>query len=450
MKRFSLVLIVLTTLLASCKTSQISWQEGVSPLDEGHLPRELADLAAKLPGLADDQADALVQVWRQWMDKRPIPILNGDEVTFVHYAKAGSRVDRVALSADFNGFSASDNLHRLPKTRLYYKTYQIPRGNHSFGYHFMEFSGEAFNKVNDDFNNDIQLSQPRLNRLKAPDDPNGHLELLGPVPAPAGSQTVARELIVYLPPGYNPTAGKSYPVLYMMDGQNLWDAKATAYGSWGVEPTANQLILSGKIEPLIIVGIPNSPARGEEYVGASMLYKMPRQGQDARLARAARLNSDFLAYVNGTVKPLIEKTYRVKPGRENTAVGGSSFGAAVSLQLGFTYPDSFGRIAALSFGNYSTGSDQWTDKPYAVAPWLIDSLVPGSHKAGWKIWLDCGNQDVDAEFLPRMQELAAALKAAGFTDKELTVKVFETLHNEQAWAQRLGLVLMNLFPPPKN
>src|SRR5438270_7130098 len=142
-----------------------------------------------------------------------------------------------------------------------------------------------------------------------------------------------RALIVYVPPEYERNTHQRYPVLYMHDGQNLFDS-ATAFGGneWRLDDTAEELIERGAIEPVIIVGIYNTgEQRIHEYTPTV----------DAKLGGGkADLYGKMIV---NEVKPFIEKTYRTLPGGENTAMGGSSLGGLVTLHLGIKYPNVFGK-----------------------------------------------------------------------------------------------------------
>src|SRR5262249_36659149 len=148
-----------------------------------------------------------------------------------------------------------------------------------------------------------------------------------------------RDIIVYVPAEYDPASGRRYPVLYLQDGQNLFDP-ATAYvrdSDWRVDQTADKLIDEQVIEPLIIVGIYNTGERRiDEYTPTA----------DASLGGgSAGLYGRMLVE---EIKPFIEANYSTLTDPSNTAIGGSSLGGLVSLYLGFAYPDVFGKVAALS------------------------------------------------------------------------------------------------------
>ena len=149
-----------------------------------------------------------------------------------------------------------------------------------------------------------------------------------------------RDVIVYLPPGYKANKTKHYSVFYMHDGQNLFDG-ATSYipgQEWRVDETAQTLILAGKIEPLIIVGIYNTGKdRVNEYTAA----------EDAKYKAGGKADL-YGRFLIEELKPFIDTTYRTRPDAKHTGLGGSSLGGLVSLYLGLKYPNVFSRIAVVS------------------------------------------------------------------------------------------------------
>ena len=141
-----------------------------------------------------------------------------------------------------------------------------------------------------------------------------------------------RNISVYLPPGYHRHSRRHYPVLYMHDGQNVFNPKTSTTGiDWRIDDILNSEITSGKIPAVIVVAIDCIPdARHEEY----------------DLSRRGNLYADFLIH---TVKPMIDKKYRTFKGRNSTFLMGSSMGAIVSLQLLWKHSDVFSRGVGLSF-----------------------------------------------------------------------------------------------------
>lgn len=235
-----------------------------------------------------------------------------------------------------------------------------------------------------------------------------------------------RDLIVYLPPGYNNQPLRRFPVLYLHDGQNLFDG-ATSFipgMDWQVGQTADQFISEGRVERLIIVGIYNA---GKQRLGEYTPTRMPRLGG----GRANR----YAKFLLEEVRPLVKSEYRVLDGAENTGIGGSSLGGLVSLYLGLRQPQVFGKIAALS------PSVWWNERVIlrftAAAP--VQPLP--------RIWLDIGTREGPriVEDVERFREVL--IRKGWQPGLNLHFERVEGAeHNEAAWAQRVGPFLQFLFP----
>lgn len=240
-----------------------------------------------------------------------------------------------------------------------------------------------------------------------------------------------RDILVYLPPGYRRFSRNDYPVLYLQDGQNVFDA-ATAFAGveWGVDETAERLIRKKLIEPLIIVAIANmgedriheyAPTRGVIDVGAK---------RKKRSHGLARLYGRFLI---DELKPYIDRKYRTKPGREFTGLGGSSLGGLVTLAIGILYPHAFSRLMVMS------PSIWWDD--FAIFR-VVDSI---EQKPLLKIWLDTGTAEPGWE---QARELRRRLMEKSWRlDRDLQyIEAEGADHSEAAWARRVDPALRFLFP----
>ncbi len=254
-----------------------------------------------------------------------------------------------------------------------------------------------------------------------------------------------RDIVVWLPPEYegsdegsdegfnggshDGSHGRSYPVLYMHDGQNLFEAD-TAFNKgehWRVRETASALIAAGEIEPVIIVGIYNTgDHRKDEYTPT----------RDARLGGGEA--ADYGRMIVEELKPMIDRTYRTRPDPDSTGVGGSSLGGLVSLYLAFTYPQVFRRVAALS------PSVWWNWRA------ILKIVRQSRSKPPLKIWLDMGTAE-GRKGLDDARLLKAALVGLGFsTGVDLHYAEYEgATHSETAWAERVGPMLKWLFPPAR-
>jgi predicted alpha/beta superfamily hydrolase len=152
-----------------------------------------------------------------------------------------------------------------------------------------------------------------------------------------------RRIWLYLPPGYEQSTAR-YPVLYMHDGQNLFDVSTTAYGEeWGVDETLNALIAKGKA-PCIVVGIDNGGiTRMSEYNP----YKFTWKDSTNNITFASEGN-EYISFLINTLKPYIDSRYRTLTGKEHTIVAGSSMGGLISYYAALKYPAVFGKVGIFS------------------------------------------------------------------------------------------------------
>jgi len=237
-----------------------------------------------------------------------------------------------------------------------------------------------------------------------------------------------RDLIVYLPPDYAEQASRRFPVLYLHDGQNLFDG-ATSFipgQDWHVGQTAEEGITLGAVEPLIIVGIYNTKARVREYTPTHV----PKLGG----GRADR----YAKFLIEEVKPFVESQYRTLSGAANTGIGGSSLGGLVSLYVGLKRADVFGKIAALS------PSVWWN---HMVIHRLVREMNVNPRP---RIWLDIGTRE-GPRMVPVVERFRDVLLQKGWRlGQDLDYERVEgAQHNEAAWAQRVGPFLQFLYPGPR-
>jgi predicted alpha/beta superfamily hydrolase len=236
-----------------------------------------------------------------------------------------------------------------------------------------------------------------------------------------------RRVWVYLPPMYEREPDRRFPVLYMQDGQNVFDG-ATAFVAgkeWEADEAAERLIEEGRIEPLIIVAVDNGGAeRTNEYTPTA-----DRHGEGGNVERYARMLVDEL-------KPWIDGEYRTRSGPESTGIAGSSFGGVASLWIGLTHPDVFGLIAAVS-------TSAARDDGQIVR--FVEALP---EKPATRIWTDVGTAE-GHEALEYARLLHDALVRKGWKEGvDLAyVEAEGAAHNETAWARRLPAILEFFFPP---
>ena len=240
-----------------------------------------------------------------------------------------------------------------------------------------------------------------------------------------------RDVLVYLPPGYGRARRRRYPVLYLHDGQNVFDA-ATSYAGveWGADETAQSLIDKKLIEPLIIVAVANTGAqRIHEYAPTRGVIDSNVRGQRRSRGWLRRYGRVLIE----ELKPFIDRTYRTRIDAGSTGLGGSSLGGLATLALGLWFPSVFNRLAILS------PSVWWDD---GVACRMVNALP---HKLPLKIWLDTGTREPGWE---RARELRDQLVAKGWQlNRDLQYTEVEGGdHSERAWAARFEAVLRFLYP----
>jgi predicted alpha/beta superfamily hydrolase len=237
-----------------------------------------------------------------------------------------------------------------------------------------------------------------------------------------------RTVMVYLPPNYDPESAERYPVLYLHDGQNVFD-RATSFGEeWHVDECAEALIAAGEIEPLIVVGIYNT---GEHRVDEYTPTPNVELGRGGHAADYGRMLVEEL-------KPFIDSTYKTLPSAANTALGGSSLGGLLTMFLGLRYSTAFGRLAVMS------PSVWWDDRV------LLSDVEALPDKLPLRIWLDAGTAE-GSETLANARDLRDALVAKGWTIGDDLAYLEEQggEHNEQSWGMRVERVLKFLFPVTK-
>jgi predicted alpha/beta superfamily hydrolase len=240
-----------------------------------------------------------------------------------------------------------------------------------------------------------------------------------------------RDLLVYLPPSYDRAPRRRYPVLYMHDGQNLFDHHSSFTREWQVDETLETLALEG-IEA-IAVGIPNTPARLDEYGP----FVDPRHG--------GGYGEEYLRFLTGTVKPLIDRSFRTRPDREHTAILGASMGGLISLYGFFRHPSVFGRLGALSPSLF-------------FAREAIFGVVRGAPRVEGRVYLDMGGlegarglmrraADWPSQAISRCRRLARLLERKGYRHGEDLMYLEEAgaAHDEGAWARRLPTALRFLL-----
>jgi predicted alpha/beta superfamily hydrolase len=239
-----------------------------------------------------------------------------------------------------------------------------------------------------------------------------------------------RNVLVYLPPSYAKEPERSFPVLYMHDGNNLFDRQTAFMGvEWEVDERAEELMKKNLMREIIIVGINNTAARMEEYTPIRSKQHGGGNGQD------------YLKFITRELAPTINRKFRTLKGPENTGIMGSSLGGLISLYAGFDFDDHFGLIGAISPSLW--WADNYMEKEF---------MGKFREKKNLKIWMDMGTlegvnslgQSQAVSDTRRMQKL---LLRMGYVQGE-DLYYFEhrgATHDEASWAERIHLPLLYLF-----
>lgn len=250
----------------------------------------------------------------------------------------------------------------------------------------------------------------------------------------ASQHMATRPVDIWLPPGYQ-TGTARYPVLYMHDGQNLFE-RLSGFGGehWGIREAITHLIREGRIRAPIVVGVWNNPElRRAEY--------MPEKAYaEARVAQVFQQwagpevprSNAYLKFLVEDVKSFIDATYRTLPTTTDTYIMGSSMGGLISLYALEEYPHVFGGAACLS--------THWPAGENGLVDYLGAHLPPaGAHK----LYFDFGTTTLDWNYEPFQRRMDDFLRAAGyrFGTDWLTRKFEGAEHNEAAWRARVHIPL---------
>lgn len=251
-----------------------------------------------------------------------------------------------------------------------------------------------------------------------------------------------RPVDVWLPEGYS--KDKKYSVLYMHDGQNLFDSTTTwNKQEWKVDDWATQLMKDRKTKDFIVVGIHNiSQIRWQDLFPEKAMDYMDVKVLDSLMALAKKSNfnvdfkgDEYLKFLVEELKPVIDNQYSVYTDRQHTFVMGSSMGGLMSMYAVSEYPKVFGGAACIS--THWVGAMPMPNNPYpeAIFKYMEANFPdPDTHK----FYFDYGNKTLDQhypQYAPRVDEI---LKTKGYTDKDGKNLFFEgTDHSERSWNKRL-------------
>ena len=244
-----------------------------------------------------------------------------------------------------------------------------------------------------------------------------------------------RKVRVLLPEGYGDAANKDrrYPVLYLLDGQNVFDAclSDVSHHEWGADEIVRQLVVSGKIPPMIVVGVDHAGKdRAREYLPYKDFVGNPDMDEPA--------GKSFPDFMTREVMPLVDGRYRTLTGQANTGIGGSSYGGVASLYALLARPDTFGygliESPVLWIGMGQLVRDT---SPLVAMPRKVFVGFGGK---------EAGNPVVNKKLIDLVRQVESNFQAAGYDATGFQVVVDpDALHTEAAWEKRLPGALTFLF-----
>ena len=265
-----------------------------------------------------------------------------------------------------------------------------------------------------------------------------------------------RRVQVWLPSTYRPN-GPKFAVLYMHDGQNLFDKKSAGYGmEWEIDEQLDALIQAGKVRRTIVVGIWNTPKRLQEYVPSKAFNGLPPAYREKvrALYGGDPLSDGYLKFMVRELKPMIHRRFNVKRDRAHTAIMGSSMGSLISLYAIDEYPQVFGAAGMMSThwplfmkpDGKSVSDEEYEVVSSAFERYLTPALPdPGTHK----LYFDHGSETLDAIYARYQQRVDAVVGRRGYRQgvNWMTRSFPGQKHNEISWASRVDIPLQFLLAP---
>lgn len=238
----------------------------------------------------------------------------------------------------------------------------------------------------------------------------------------SGSGIKTRDIVVWLPPEYSSESDRRYPVLYMHDGQNIVDPSTSSFQvDWQIDEAADSLIKQKLIEPLIIVGIYNTPQRNNEYSENDTGYA-------------------YMNFIVDSLKPFIDRNYRTKPDRQNTANGGGSLGGLISFILAWQYSEIFSKAFCFS---PAFKIDRYN---------FVDNVLSYSgKKKEINLFICNGDDELDTRLQTGVDEMLNALTKKGYKERTdfYYVKAKSSQHGERDWSKNIPRALIYLFGTEK-
>ena len=410
----------------------------------------MKDFTTDLKALAkvnqgEDLLKAQKELFDSFVNENGCPVVadkgNGNyEVTFLYFAEEfdSKNLPVVSVACDSHSEISGTELKNIKNSPIFYKTVKLTTDKGFLTYMLKENDGYQMN----DPANKFKYCDRKKSSYARLSDKVGSLEIFRF--ESKFEWMGARDLYVYLPAEYlnlkNSDEAKKFPVLYMLDGQNVWDHKNLPWQGWKVESSMERLVQEGKIQSAIVVGISNNRNRTKEYAG--WCDELPDGDVVTDSAEFKRYANEHRLMIVEEIIPFVEANYNVISDRNARVIAGSSYGAFCSAYIASENPDVFSGAGLFSGG--STGFEQIIAKD--GFNFSSDNKV--------RFYLDCGTGDaLERILLPGTQHLKEYILSKGYKQAEKPSDDGELFyqesvghsHNEKAWSLRIPDFLEFMF-----
>ena len=410
----------------------------------------MKDFTTDLKALAkvnqgEDLLKAQKELFDSFVNENGCPVVtdkgNGNyEVTFLYFAEEfdSKNLPVVSVACDSHSEISGTELKNIKNSPIFYKTVKLTTDKGFLTYMLKENDGYQMN----DPANKFKYCDRKKSSYARLSDKVGSLEIFRF--ESKFEWMGARDLYVYLPAEYlnlkNSDEAKKFPVLYMLDGQNIWDQKNLPWQGWKVETSMERLVQEGKIQSAVIVGIPNNRNRTKEYAG--WCDELPDGDVVTDSAEFKRYANEHRLMIVEEIIPFVEANYNVISDRNARVIAGSSYGAFCSAYIASENPDVFSGAGLFSGG--STGFEQIIAKD--GFNFSSDNKV--------RFYLDCGTGDaLEMILLPGTQHLKEYILSKGYKQAEKPSDDGDLFyqesvghsHNEKAWSLRIPDFLEFMF-----
>lgn len=262
----------------------------------------------------------------------------------------------------------------------------------------------------------------------------------------------ARNIEIWLPPDYAENSKKKFPVLYMQDGQNIFDQETSLHKTaWEADSTAKKMILQNRVDPFIIVAIWSTEKRYLEYFPEKVVKNFTPKDlkvfekfkKEQKISDSKLLGDEYLSFLVTELKPYIDKNYRTLSDPKNTSICGSSMGALISLYAICEYPNVFGQAACMSTHWPLLFDNSYIPLAEGIKKYVFENLpTPSNHR----IYFDHGTKSMDQYYGVHQKTIDNVMKIKGYNNSNWVTKKFENAeHTELAWQKRFDEVLVFLY-----